>query len=269
MPRPQRHAQSEKTTPEHATFFSAPQCEPHADRMPIALMALPGNAWPGQGDPGRVRTARSRTYSYAACAAVLGAPKRRKVAKPAHREPRPEGAQEVISRGLHGDMWAGRGHQGRLRTAISRRYAYAKGARAYRALLKAVVENVDARAAAARVAEVRAAARAAAMGAEATAAEVTAGVRAAVVTVEATVEATEAAVRVGVMVEVEMEAETEACPPPHPRSSGQRGLPATDRMSKHQNRRREQRRGAPRHMSARTDPTPKRVPHRDHSHCGG
>ena len=137
MPRPQRHAQSEKTTPEHATFFSAPQCEPHADRMPIALMALPGNAWPGQGDPGRVRTARSRTYSYAACAAVLGAPKRRKVAKPAHREPRPEGAQEVISRGLHGDMWAGRGHQGRLRTAISRRYAYAKGARAYRALLKA------------------------------------------------------------------------------------------------------------------------------------
>ena len=60
------------------------------------------------------------------------------------REAQPEGAQEVVSTGLQGEAWACRGDQGRVPTALGRRYAHAKGARTYRALLEVVVENVHA-----------------------------------------------------------------------------------------------------------------------------
>ena len=45
---------------------------------------------------------------------------------------------------MQGEAWAGGGDQGRVRTAFGRRCACAAGAGAYRALLKVVVENVDA-----------------------------------------------------------------------------------------------------------------------------
>ena len=85
---------------------------------------------------------------------------------------------------------------------------------------------------------------------------------------ETAVGATEAGVMEVAMEVVVTEAETEVRRSPRRRSSGQHGLPATDRMSKHQNRRREQRRGARPHMSARTAPTPTPAPHRDRSHYG-
>ena len=50
----------------------------------------------------------------------------------------------MISRGLQGEAWAEGGDQGRVKTPFGRRYAHAAGARAYRALLEVVVENVNA-----------------------------------------------------------------------------------------------------------------------------
>ena len=110
---------------------------------------------------------------------------------------------------------------------------------------------------------------------EATVGEAMAAAVMAVATAEVAMEAAETAVgatEAGVM-EVAMEvvvteAETEVRRSPRRRSSGQHGLPATDRMSKHQNRRREQQCGARPHMSARTAPTPTPAPHRDRSHYG-
>ena len=45
---------------------------------------------------------------------------------------------------MHGEDWAGGGDQWRVRTALSRRYAHAEVERAYHALMKVVVESVDA-----------------------------------------------------------------------------------------------------------------------------
>ena len=42
---------------------------------------------------------------------------------------------------MQGEGWAGRGEQGRVRTAKVGRCAYAQGEGAYRALLKGIVEN--------------------------------------------------------------------------------------------------------------------------------
>ena len=50
----------------------------------------------------------------------------------------------MISGALRGKAWAGRGDQGRVRTALGHRYAHARGERAYRAFLEVVDENVDA-----------------------------------------------------------------------------------------------------------------------------
>ena len=66
------------------------------------------------------------------------------MAKTAHGEARPEGAHEGVSKAFQSEAWAGGGCQGRVRTAIGRRYAHAKGERTYRALLEVVVENVNA-----------------------------------------------------------------------------------------------------------------------------
>ena len=63
-----------------------------------------------------------------------------RVAKTAHGEGQPEGAQEVVSIALQGEAWACGRDQRRVRTALGRRYAHAVGAGTYRALLEIVVE---------------------------------------------------------------------------------------------------------------------------------
>ena len=52
--------------------------------------------------------------------------------------------REVVSRVLQGEAWAAGGDQGRFRMARGPRCVHATGARAYHALIKVVVEIVDA-----------------------------------------------------------------------------------------------------------------------------
>ena len=59
----------------------------------------------------------------------------------ARGEAGPEGAQEAVTRELQAEAWEGGGDQGRVRTAFGRKCARAEGARAYRALLRAVAET--------------------------------------------------------------------------------------------------------------------------------
>lgn len=52
----------------------------------------------------------------------------------------PEGTREAVRRALQGKAWAGGGDRGRVRTALGRRYAHARGAGAHRALLKELID---------------------------------------------------------------------------------------------------------------------------------
>ena len=83
----------------------------------------------------------------------------------------------MVSRALQGEARAGGGDQGRVWTALGRKHAHAVGERAYRALLKVVVENVNAVAVVVGRADGPLRGRAAVRAAEATAVAVWVGSR--------------------------------------------------------------------------------------------
>ena len=48
----------------------------------------------------------------------------------------------MVSKGLQGEIWAGGGDQGHVRTALVRRYAHAMGGSAHRSLLAVIVDRL-------------------------------------------------------------------------------------------------------------------------------
>ena len=104
-----------------------------------------GNSRQGGGARRRSRARSNGNRAYVNARGVRSAAHRQlrgEDAKPACWWVRMDAVRRSISRGLQGETWSDGDDQGRVRTAISRRYAHAAGVVAHHALLDVVIGYV-------------------------------------------------------------------------------------------------------------------------------